>query len=51
MGYKVKKSTLPTGKDDALASATPKSEPAQTIWYSGKFSAKYLSEVRALGQN
>ena len=51
MGYSVRISTLPTGKDWFSWMARPSREPAQTTWYSGAFSQKYFSAVIARGHS
>ena len=45
----MRNSTFPTGKEVPPCMAMPNRDPAATIWYSGAFSAKYLSEVSARG--
>ena len=48
MGYRFKKSTLPTG-NDVLDNLIPKRLLAQATWYSFASSQKYFNEFRALG--
>ena len=51
MGSICMKLTLPTGKEEGLASAMPSREPAQATWYCGAFSQKYFMALMTLGQS
>ena len=51
MGRRVSSLTFPTGNERGFARAMPSREPAQAMCCSGRFSAKYLREARASGQN